>query len=50
MISYYYIEENFYKSQRIGDDLNNVIIYYFCQLINNHQDLVIGFTFLIYND
>ena len=38
MVSYYYINNNFYISQNINKDLKKFIINYFYKLINNNKN------------
>lgn len=47
IVSHYNILDHFYKAGDINGDFNWLVIYYFHELVNNHQDWVISFTFLI---
>lgn len=47
VIPYYHIQDDFDTSQSIQKEVNWLIIYYFCHVINDYQDGVIYVIFQI---
>lgn len=44
---FYHIENNFYKTKRINDDHNRLVVYHFCRPLKNNKDQIIDLGFLI---
>lgn len=47
MVTYFNINDNFYKAKSINCDFDQLVIYHFCKSINNNKDRVIDIIFLI---